>query len=302
MNQPDTGSYEHFEALRESAREAARRGQLEEALVLCDEAMAWAETHGEKTDRDLALCNRHAILITCEQTEGVGGALRRTLMGSAEPMVRFLASYNLSRLHLLEREAERGLFYARLARELSERLGNHSFEALASNQVGSLLLLDCQFEEALSNYEQLLAGAYAQEDTERAIILSNAGYCHVMLDRHRSGFVRLFESLRLMQRKKAGSWKVLPHLGLSYAYLDLRKFEVAGRHARRALEHAEILQNRDYTMNALYLLGEAEKLRGQELAAFECFKRLQRDFHPDQPSLTEFLMATDVRPLVNLMA
>jgi len=300
-------SHEHFDALREQAREAARHGQLDIALALCDEALHWAKAHGERGDSDLALCNRYAILITFERTEGVGSQLRQILMGSSVPMVRFLAAYNLSILHQMEREVERGLFYSKLALDLSSSLEHVDYQASAYHQVGNLMLIDCRFEEACSNFEQALELARPNDDVERgdverAIILSNAGYCYVMLDRHRLGFSRLFESLRLMRREKANLWETLPHIRLSYAYLDIRKLEPARRHARRALALAELAGCRESIMNSLYLFGEAEKLCGQELAAFECFKRLQREFYPQQPYLVEFLMTTDIRPLIHLMA
>ncbi|MEM7350439.1 MAG: hypothetical protein AAF657_06510, partial [Acidobacteriota bacterium] len=54
--------------------------------------------------------------------------------------------------------------------------------------------------------------------------------------------------------------------------------------------------------NALYLLGESEKLSGNEFQAHRHFTRLQREFYPDDPVIPDFLMATDVRKLINLMA
>jgi tetratricopeptide (TPR) repeat protein len=302
INRPETESHQYFAALREQAREASRHGRLEGALALCEEAVRWTESHGEQADRDLALCNRSAILISCERTEGVGGQLRRILMASAVPRTRFLAAFNLTRLHQLQREVERGLFYGGLALELAGRLEPEGYLAKVHHQVGNLLLIDCRFDEACGSFEQALSYEEVEGDTERAIMLTSVGYCYVILGRHRQGFVKLFEGLRLMRRKEAGTWKMLPHLGLSYAYLDIRKLELARRHARRALDYAEVAMNRDHTMNSLYLLGEAEKLCGHELAAFECFNRLQRDFYPEQPYIAEFLMTTDVRSLIHLMA
>jgi tetratricopeptide (TPR) repeat protein len=298
-----SGSPETFESLREAVLEATRRGRFEQALALCDRAAELAEHNGDERQRDLVLLNRCAVLISREQLEGVGGILRRLLLRSLDPDLRFLAAYNLARYHQQAREIERGLFYARLALEQAPRTERSDYLANAHHQVGSLLLVDCHFEEARSHYEQALTLACAEEvDTEHAICISNLGYCEVMLGCHRRGFERLFESLRLMRRLDSGNWAMLPHLGLSYAYLDIRKLEAARRHAERALALATSAQHRDHTMNALYLLGEAEKLRGRELSAFECFSRLQREFHPEQPYIADFLMTTDIRPLIHLMA
>lgn len=54
--------------------------------------------------------------------------------------------------------------------------------------------------------------------------------------------------------------------------------------------------------NVLYLLGEAANLQGDFDLARSYFLRLQRDYYPNADYLPDFLLAIDVRKLVNLKA
>jgi TolA-binding protein len=54
--------------------------------------------------------------------------------------------------------------------------------------------------------------------------------------------------------------------------------------------------------NALYLLGEVANLSEDVHTARRHFTRLHRDFYPEAGYLPEFLLAVDVRKLVNLHA
>ena len=65
---------------------------------------------------------------------------------------------------------------------------------------------------------------------------------------------------------------------------------------------AEKTNYSDGVKNSLYLLGEVASLRGDADAAHESFTRLQAEFYPGQTYLPSFLLAVDVRKLVNLHA
>ena len=58
----------------------------------------------------------------------------------------------------------------------------------------------------------------------------------------------------------------------------------------------------DSIKNALYLLGEAATLAGHQETARTYFARLQREFYPEAAYLPGFLLAVDVRKLINLHA
>jgi len=69
-----------------------------------------------------------------------------------------------------------------------------------------------------------------------------------------------------------------------------------------ALRMAEATGQVDAVKNALYLLGEAANLSGDGSLAREHFTRLQQEFFPDATYLPGFLLAVDVRKLINLHA
>jgi hypothetical protein len=58
----------------------------------------------------------------------------------------------------------------------------------------------------------------------------------------------------------------------------------------------------EWVKNALFLLGEAEKLWGHTLDAYEHFSELQSRFYPNEPFIVSLLMTTDIRGMINLMA
>ena len=108
--------------------------------------------------------------------------------------------------------------------------------------------------------------------------------------------------MRTTLKHKASAWEMFPRLGLSFAYLEIDRPERAVIHARRGLDLAEQAGVQAQMKNALYLLGEAEKLSGNEPEAHLYFTRLQEEFYPQDPVIPDFLMVTDVRKLINLMA
>jgi Tfp pilus assembly protein PilF len=89
-------------------------------------------------------------------------------------------------------------------------------------------------------------------------------------------------------------------LDLCFAHLELRRFADAWRHGHRALALGPTAGG-DTEKNALYLLGEVANLAGDDQRAQDYFSRLQR-FYPDAPFLTDFLLAIDVRKVINLKA
>lgn len=297
----ENDSESFFATLRENIRAANEFGRFDEAIALCDQAIRWAEDRTNPSDIDLAHCNRASILVNLGRGQEVVSRLRRILLASADARNCFLASYNLSRFHDLEQESERALFYARQSLEYAKRSDSSEFIAGSYNQLGVLQVAGSYFAEACDNYEEALK-LTAEENVTRVTMLSNLGYCRVVVGQHREGFRRLFSSLRLIRRLRLGSWAMLPHLALSYAYLEIGKLKSAHRHAAMALPLAEEAEHRESMKNSLYLLGEAAKLTGDQLAAYEHYQRLQREFYPDKHFIPDFLMVTDCRKLVNLMA
>lgn len=302
MNRDREESYQYFEELRERTREEVRHGNLDAALELCDEAIAWARRFNDKDATDLAHCNRSSILVNQGRGTRVIAKLRQILLSSTNPEICTLAANNISRFHEMRQEGERGLFYARLSLDHAKQTDKPEPIARSYNQLGLLLVRDSYFEEAQDCFNQALNLLPKGPTHDANVVLYNLGYCLTMLGHNRRGFSHLFSSLKIAKQQTAEVWEMYPRLGLSFAYLEIDRPERAVVHARRGLLLAEKTGMHWQVKNALYLLGESEKLMGNELAAHGHFTRLQQEFYPDDPVIPDFLMATDVRKLINLMA
>jgi Tfp pilus assembly protein PilF len=136
----------------------------------------------------------------------------------------------------------------------------------------------------------------------RARILDNLGYCSILQGRHRQGYTYLYQSLRLLRRFGAERYQISSRLDLCFAHLETGHYRHAWRHGVAALELAQRMGEPDSVKNALYLLGEVANLQGDLDLARSYFSRLQREFFPDASYLPGFLLAVDVRKLVNLHA
>ena len=95
---------------------------------------------------------------------------------------------------------------------------------------------------------------------------------------------------------------MLPRLALCFAHLETEHFEHARRQGAAAFALAERTGDSKAIKNALYLLGETANLSGDTARANAYFTRLQRDYFPESPYLPVFLLAGDIRKLVNLHA
>ena len=123
-----------------------------------------------------------------------------------------------------------------------------------------------------------------------------------MRGHRRKGFELLYRSLRTLRRLGARREQVNAHVDLCYAHLDAGRLDSAIRHGQKGLALAEEFSDADATKNALYLLGQAANLLGDREAAHRSFLRLQEQFYPGSSGIPEFLMAIDVRKMINLRA
>src|SRR4029077_11697847 len=118
-------------------------------------------------------------------------------------------------------------------------------------------------------------------------------------NRLRESYPLFHESLATLRRIGAERYQLHPRLDLCFAHLESGRPRSAELHGRKALAIAESIGDADATKNALYLLGEAASLQGDSFGARRYFSRLQESYFPDQPYLPSFLMAIDVRKLIN---
>lgn len=291
-----------FEELRNLAHRAVDAGRLEEAQEFIEQALCWAKAHGSQQQVDHALCNRAALAIQLGRGDGELTALREILMRSADPGTNRLAAYHLSLHYEVVKNFKKSLFYARIARDRAAVLGVPEWLASSHNQLGNALLGESLIPDALREYEQALALMPAEKSVVRALVLNNLGYCRVLQGQFDEGYSLLYEALSDLRKFRALRYQVLPHLDLCFAHLETGRYRLANHQGRLALRLAEETGQVDSIKNALYLLGEAANLSGDTETARGHFTRLHRDFFPEQTYLPGFLLAVDVRKLVNLHA
>ncbi len=290
-----------FEDLNERGRQAIDAGHIETALSLYQQASAIADTLGDRRLRDLALCNLSAAAIALGSGDDEVPRLREILLRGEDPGNCRLAAYNIARFHEDRKDFKKSLFYARLARDRSELLERVDWIASSHNQIGNALLAQSLIDDACSHYETALS-LCREPSIRRAMMLDNLGYCRVLQGRLRESYPLFHESLVTLRRIGAERYELCPRLDLCFAHLESGRPRHAARHGRKALAIAESTGDADAIKNALYLLGEAANLQGDSAKARSYFSRLQESYFPDQPYLPSFLMAIDVRKLINLKA
>ena len=291
-----------LEDLRARAQRAIVAGQLDEAEAVLEAALRRAEESGDRREIDLAFCSRASLAIELGHGETYIKELREILLRNSDHESCFLAAYGIARAYDFSRAFKKALFYARIARDRAEILGRREWLASAYNQIGNLLVVESFFEEACHEYEHALELVPADSDVRRALYEDNLGYCYVVQGRREEGFRLLFQSYRTLLRAGARRYSVLPRMALCFAYLEVDRPARALRCGREALESAEATGYTEAIKNLLYLLGEAANLTGDLELARGYFSRLQREFYPNASYLPDFLLAIDVRKLVNLRA
>lgn len=294
---------DHYDLLRKQGGDLVRQGQYEQAEQVLRQAAEVARQLGNADLVDRALCNVAAIRIEHrpESCADLLPELREVLVRNGSPEACRLAAYHLARAYESRKDYKKGLFYARIALERTQRLEEPEEDWLATshNQIGNLLAAESFFHEAIEQYRQALEAHPDPPAQLKALIEQNIGYCRSVQGDPRGGIVLLLKSYRVL---RWNPWlSIRAHLDLSLAYLELHKYRHAIRHGLRGLRKAEEMGETEDYKNALFLLGEAAVQGGDEEQARDYFSRLQR-FYPETPFLGDFLLATDVRQLVNLRA
>jgi tetratricopeptide (TPR) repeat protein len=302
VSESESNSPGHFEFLLERGRGQIARACYAEALSIYDEALAWAERHGNRQQRDLTICSRAGVLQALGRGHEIVTQMQQVLMASPDPINKHLAAYNVSQHYEDVLDYEKGLFYARLACDHARRGDRPELLARALNRVGNTLMAQSRFEDACACYTEALEALGTEDTLVRAAVLDNLGYCHTVLGATREGFAALFAGLRMLRRLGLCHGEPQMHLDLCYAYLEIGRLRPAERHGRIALQGAEELGDPRQTKNCLYLLGDVAKLSGESRTAYAYFSRLQDEFYPENGMIPHLLMTNDFRQMVNLRA
>ena len=291
-----------FEELRNRGLRAIETGELEDAAEIFAAALRLANEQGDPKRIDLALCNWAAALIENGRGDGEISRLREVLLRNGDPVSCRMAAYDIARYYELKKNYKKALFYARITRDRSEVLGRRDWLASSHNLIGNTLLAECFVEEACAEYETALELFPPEPCAARGQILDNLGYCRTLQRRYDEGYRLLYESLRLLRRFGAQRYEVSARLDLCFAHLETGRYQHSRRQGLAALALAESLGDTGSIKNALYLLGEVANLSDDIDTARGYFARLHREFFPDAGYLPEFLLAVDIRRLVNLHA
>ena len=291
-----------FETIRRRGQEAIDAGRLEEAVEILQTAVDLAVEQGDARLIDVTRCNRAAALVELGRGEGEIPQLREILVRNGDPVGCRIAAYTIARQYERSKNYKKALFYARIALDRSRLLERRDWLASSHNLIGNTLLAESFVAEAAAAYEQALELMPEEPSPARGQVLDNLGYCRILQRRHHEGYRCLVESLRLLRRFGAKKHEISARLDLCFAHLETGRYRLARRQGAAALALAESIGDHAAAKNALYLLGEVANLNGETDAATGYFTRLHEEFFPEAGYLPEFLLAVDVRRLVNLHA
>jgi tetratricopeptide (TPR) repeat protein len=291
-----------YERLRAEGAALVEAGRLAEALERLTAALQAARSAGDPGLADTALCNRAAVAIALGDLEAPLPELRAILARNLSADNCALAAHNISWSYAQQKDHKKSLFYARIACDRAKSAKSAERLASTSNQLGNALLATSLFDEAATTYRRALTLVPAGRASWELVCLANLGYCEVVRGNRREGLTYLYRVLRAARSRRLARLAMIAHLDLCHAYLDGPALHRARRHGERGRRLAEQVGEVDWIKNALYLVGEVATLEDRPDDAEDAFAELQRRFYPTQPYLTTFLMAVDVRSMVNLRA
>ena len=281
------------ERLRQSALAQVRAGEIEEALLVYDKALALAS---DEEARELITINKADAMIAIERPGPEVQALPKIVMRRRNGRHVFLASYALVFKYRTENELNRAAFYGQLALQTAEESEEPVWTALALNELASIYDMDSKFALAIECGQKavaLLEQLGSDQEYRFALALENLGASKLLNDEFEEGVELIQRALPMIS---SPAHRAEAYIDLCFGYLGLEDLERARFYGKAGLEiAAESRQVR----NAHYLLGEvAYKLDEIELAEYH-FDHLAK-FYPDFKHLKTLLYAIDLRSMVNL--
>lgn len=300
---PDTAALRsQSEALRSRALEHLEKGDFAASLARYDEALGSARETGDASFIDWIYACRAAAAAELGPAEAELLELKKILLRGRESQTAFRAAYTSAHIYDLRRDFRKAAFYARLAQQHASELGDPLLLAGAESTRGTVLAADSRFEEAAECYRRALdvsAPPVVVSPLYRALWQDNLGYCLIALDRTQEGMRLVHDSLETIERAGATVHTVFPLLDLCFGYLKGDRYEEARYFGEACLERAPLSGDDTVERNALYLLGEACHLGGDEDAARDYFDRLA-SLYPDFRNLRAYLEVFDFRNVINL--
>ena len=282
------------EDLRQQGLALMRANRAEEALPLFDRALAVAESEEE---RELLTINKAGAHLALGISSSEIQALPSIIMRRRNPLHLYLAAYNLGAKFQNEKDYKRAAFYANIALEAAESMGDLSRKGQTLLDLGNLAVYDSRVEDAIALYEQALELFEERPENaiRRAFVFQNIGYCRLTLGQTDDGISLVKRAIDAMKACGAEGFAAESYIDLCLGYLDKGELETARYWGELGLEQAtETRQVR----NAHYLLGEVAYNSGDITTAEFHFENLAR-YYPEFANLKNLLYAIDLRKMVN---
>jgi tetratricopeptide (TPR) repeat protein len=286
---------QRIEELRQLGLARIRANEIEESLVLFDQALALA-TDDEAIE--LLTINKAGALISLERQGAEVQQLPQIVMRRRNLRHVYVAAYNLQHKFIIERNFARSAFYGRVALEAAEQAAQPAWKPEVLIALGNACVYDSKTSEAIGYYCEVLEllGDDESKLLSRSFAMQNLGYCRLLNDEAEDGIALIHRAIGMMRSAGAEGYVAESYVDLCYGYLELENLELALKYGELGLEKAtEVRQVR----NAHYLLGEVAYKSGDTARAEFHFDHLA-SFYPDFPHLKDLLLAIDLRGMVNL--
>lgn len=284
-----------IEELRQAGLAKIRANRIEESLGFFDDALALGP---DEELAELLTINKAGAMISLEQDSPEVQKLPQIIMRRRNQRHLYLAAYNLQHKYQIEKDFKRASFYARVALDAAEQSGDAGWKTQVLIALGNLSVYDSRVGEAIARYSEALAllPESPEHGFRRSFAQQNLGYCLLVEGRIQEGIDLIHSAIALMKECGADGYVAESYIDLCFGYLEQGNLEAARYFGQEGLELAtETRQVR----NARYLLGEVAYKMGDVTAAEAHFGELAA-FYPDFPHLTDFLLAIDLRSMVNL--
>jgi len=290
------------EECRENGLALLEKGEFAEALAAYDESLREARATADPALVDWIFACRAAAAAETGACDEDLLELKKILLRTTDHQTAFRSAYTGARIYELRRDHKKAVFYARLAREHAERIGDARLVSASRNQLGTLLTADSRFEEAAEAYREALRlteGGDPVSGIHRAHWKGNLGYCLIVLDRIDEGLAMVHEVLDFFEKEGARGYTVVCLLDLCFGYLKANRFTEARFFGEEGLARLPLGSDPADEKNFLYLLGEACHLGGDTPAAQGYFDRLAAHY-PEFRNLRAYLEVFDFRNVINL--
>lgn len=290
------------ETLRSEALRALEMGEFVEALSRYDEALAAARETADEAFVDWIYACRSAAAAEAGPAEAELAELQLILLRRRPSPTAFRAAYTTARIYELRGELAKAARYASKARSYALESREPLLVCTAEGFCGRLLMLDCRFGAAEECYRRALdttAAPASVPEIHRALLYDNLGYCLIAQGRVAEGLRLVHSALEMLEALGALAFAAPLLLNLCYGYLQSARYSAARYFGEAGLDRASGGTDDLLERTALYLLGEACRLDGDDEGARSCFDRLASHY-PGFRNLRAYLDVLDFRCLIHL--